>query len=53
MLNHYSLDKSKQWFEYWLCPLFKNPDILDVKHFEQIISKAIELNPDVSKHINK
>lgn len=51
MLNHYSITDCKLWFDYWLHPLFKNTDELDVKHFEQIIIKAIELTPYVSQHI--
>lgn len=51
MLDHFKLTESKLWFNYWLLPLFKNTDIIDIKRFEQIITKAVELTPDVSKHI--
>lgn len=51
MLNHYSIMDFQLWFDYWLHPLFRNTDKLDLKHFEQIITKAVELSPDVSKHI--
>jgi len=51
MLNHYTITENKLWFDYWLHPLFKKTDKLDIKYFEQIITKAVELNPDVSKHI--
>lgn len=51
MLNHYTLIESKLWFDYWLHPLFNKTDKLEIKHFEQIITKAVELTPDISKHI--
>lgn len=51
MLDHFKMIESKLWFDYWLLPLFKNPDKIDIKNFEQIITKAVELTPDVSKHI--
>lgn len=51
MLNHYLSTDCKLWFDYWLRPLFRNTDKLDVKYFEQIITKAVELTPDVSKYI--
>ncbi|KAE9528149.1 hypothetical protein AGLY_012571 [Aphis glycines] len=51
MLNHYTITESKLWFEYWLHPLFKKTDKLDIKYFEQIITKAVELTPNVSKYI--
>lgn len=53
MLNHYKITESRFWFEYWLHPLFKKADKLDIKHFEQIITKAVELTPDASKFIYK
>jgi len=53
MINHYTINESKLWFDYWLHPLFKSTDKLDVKRFEHIITKAVELTPDVSKHIFK
>ncbi|VVC29565.1 Armadillo-type fold,Domain of unknown function DUF2428, death-receptor-like,Armadillo-like helical [Cinara cedri] len=51
MLNHYTTTECKLWFDYWLYPLFKNTAKLDVKHFEQIMAKAVELSPDVSKYL--
>lgn len=51
MTNHYNITESDQWFGYWLHPLFQNAEKLDAKNFEQIITKAIELSPGVSKHI--
>lgn len=54
MLNYHSVAESKLlWFDYWLCPLFRNTDKLDVKYFEQIITKAVELDPDVLKHVHE
>lgn len=53
MLNHYTIIGSKLWFDYWLHPLFNKTDKLDIKHFEQIITKAVEITPDVSKHIHE
>lgn len=53
MLNHFSITESKQWFDYWLCPLFKNADLLDVKHFEQIITEAVKLMPDILNKIHE
>lgn len=51
MSDHYKTAESKLWFDYWLLPLFKNAEKIDVKYFEQIITKAVELTSDVSKHI--
>lgn len=53
MLNHYSTTDCKLWFNYWLRPLFKNTDELDIKHFEQIITKAVELTSDILNYINE
>lgn len=53
MINYHSIAESKLWFDYWLRPLFRNTDKLDVKHFERIITKAVELDPDVLKHVHE
>lgn len=51
MSNHYSIIDNKLWFDYWLCPLFKNTNLVDMKNFEHIITEAVKLTPDVSKYI--
>lgn len=53
MVNNYTITECKLWFNYWLCPLLRNTDYLDVKHLEQIITKAVEITPDVSVYINE
>lgn len=53
MVNHYSFTECKLWFNYWLLPLFKNTDHLDIKHLERIITKAVEITPDVIEYINE
>lgn len=51
MSHHYSITDNKLWFDYWLYPLFKNTNLVDMKNFEQIITEAVKLTPDVSKYI--
>lgn len=53
MLNHFSTTDCKVWFDFWLCPLFGNSNKLDIKHFEQILTKAVELSPNIIKHIQE
>lgn len=53
MLNHFSTTEFKLWFDYWLCPLFKSADTLDIKHFEEIVISAVELTPDITNLIHE
>lgn len=51
MLNGYYITEHKLWFDYWLHPLFIRTEKLDAIYFEQILTKAVELSPDITKHI--